>query len=142
MMRLALFETLEVPCSIALDKVLHVLTAPKLFRLPLLRSSFAGGIIYQGQVVPLLAGEAPERQDGKINQQPAFALVCEAEYGLVAVPADRIVRITKSGEICSTTISGCDPQSEMCEIGGRDYRLLDLNRVLEDPDFTVCGLKD
>ena len=32
-MRLTLFETLEVPCSIALDKVLHVFTAPQLFPL-------------------------------------------------------------------------------------------------------------
>ncbi len=142
MMRLALFETLEVPCSIALDKVLHILTAPQLFRLPLLRSCFAGGIVYQGRVVPLLASESPERQGEKINQQPAFALVCEAEYGLVAVPADRIVRITKTGEVSSMAMSGCDPQSKMCEIDGRDYRLLDLNQVLEDPDFTVCGLKN
>jgi hypothetical protein len=142
MMRLALFETSEVLCSIALDKLLHVLTSPHLFRLPLLRSAFAGGIIYQGQVVPLLADEPSERRDGKIDQRPAFALVCEAEYGLVAVPADRIVRITKTGEVCSSTISECDPQSGLCEIDGRGYHLLDLNRVLEDPDFKICGLKN
>lgn len=139
-MRLTLFETLGVARSVALDKVLHVLTSPRVFRLPLLRRSFSGGVAYQGQIVPLLA----EKNCGDLrkNRQPAFVLVCEAEYGLVAIPADRIVRITKNEEMRPEIISGSDSQSETCKISGRDYRLLDLNRVLEDPDFTVCGLKD
>lgn len=140
-MRLALFEILEVSCSVPLDKVLHVLTAPQVFRLPLLRSCFSGGLVYQGQVVPLLACKPPQKGD-KNKNQPAFTLVCEAEYGLVAIPADRIVRITNEAEISSVTLSGCNFQGETCNIDGRDYRLLDLNQVLDDSDFTVCGLKD
>ena len=141
-MRLALFETSGVPCSLALDKVLHVLTAPHVFSLPLLRCCFAGGIVYQEQFVPLLTAEPPETPGGRKNLQPAFVLVCEAEYGVVGVPADRIVRITKTGEVDAKVMSGCDSREETCEISGCNYRLLDLNRVLEDPDFTVCGLKD
>ena len=141
-MRLALFETSGVPCSLALNKVLHVLTTPHVFSLPLLRCCFAGGIVYQGQFVPLLASEHPEMPGDKKNLQPAFVLVCEAEFGMVGVPADRIVRITKTGEVDSEAISGCDSQEETCEISGRNYRLLDLNRVLADPDFTMCDLKD
>ena len=137
-MSLALLETLEDPCSIELDKVLHVLTAPQLFRLPLLRPCFVGGLVYQGQVVPLLVSKLSEREDKTIHS-PAFALVCEAEFGVVAVPAEKIVCITKAGEISSMTMSECSSHGETCEIGGRDYRLLDLNRVLEDSDFTVCG---
>ncbi len=141
-MRLALFETLDVSCSIQLDKILHVLTAPKVFRLPLLRSCFSGGLVYQGQVVPLLVCKPPQKGDKRNNHQPSFTLVCEAEFGLVAVPADKIVRITNEGEIGSETISGCNFQSETFEIDGRDYRLLDLNQVLDDSGFTICGLKD
>ena len=77
-----------------------------------------------------------------VNRNPAFVLVCEAEFALVAVPADKVLPITKADEISSMTISECNSQGEACEIDGRDYRLLDLNRVLEDLDFTVCGLKD
>ena len=139
MMRLILFETLAVPCSIFLDKVLHILTSPQVFMLPLLRPSFAGAIVYQGQVIPLLTGNSPEKGEEKINRQPAFALICEAEYGLVAIPADRIVRITKAGEVSSKIMSGCDSRDETCEIDDRDYRLLDLNQVLDDSGFTVCG---
>lgn len=141
-MRLALFETLGAPCSIALEKVLHVLTAPQVFRVPLLRRSFSGGVAYQGQIVPLLAEKKLEVRGAGKKPQPAFVLVCEAEYGLVAVPADKIVRITKNDEMRPEMTSGSDSQSETCEVSGRDYRLLDLNRVLEDPDFTVCGFKD
>ena len=137
-MRLILFENLEVPCSISLDKVLHVLTSPQVFMLPLLRPSFVGAIVYQGQVIPLLAGNSPEKGEGKVNRQPAFALICEAEYGFVAIPADRIVRITKTGEMNSKIMSGCDSRDETCEIDNRDYRLLDLNQVLDDSGFTVC----
>jgi len=107
--------------------------------LPLLRPSFAGAIVYQGQVIPLLTGNSPEKGEEKVNRQPAFALICEAEYGLVAIPADRIVRITKAGEVSSKIMSGCDSRDETCEIDDRDYRLLDLNQVLDDSGFTVCG---
>ena len=141
-MRMALFETLEVSCSVSLERVLHVLTTPQVFNLPLLRRSFAGGVLYQGQIVPLLAGHVIGKRTAGSIQPPAFALVCEADFGLVAVPADRIVRITGTGEISPEIITGNDSQDEVCEIGGRDYRLLDLNRVLEDPDFSVCRLKD
>lgn len=140
-MRLTLFETLGAARSIALDKVLHILTTPQVFELPLLRRSFSGGVVYQGQIVPLLTDKKLGERREK-NRQPAFVLICEAEYGLVAVPADKIVRITKNEEIRPEIFSGSDSQSETCNISGHDYRLLDLNRVLEDPDFTVCGLKD
>jgi chemotaxis signal transduction protein len=139
MMRLILFETLAVPCSISLDKVLHVLTSPQLFILPLLRPSFVGAVVYQGQVIPMLAGNASEKGEGTVNRQPAFCLICEAEFGSVAIPADKIVRITEAGEVSSKIMSGCDSRDETCEIDDRDYRLLDLNQVLDDSDFTVCG---
>ena len=141
-MRLALFETSKVLCAISLDKVLHVLTGPHVYRLPLLRPCFAGGLVYQGQVVPLLIAEYCNGLNGNVGAGPAFTLVCEAEFGLVAVPADRMLRITKSGEVCVKSHPGCDTHDETCEIGGRDYRLLYLNRVMEDSPFTVCGLKD
>lgn len=138
-MRLILFDTLAVPCSIPLDKVLHVLTSPQVFILPLLRPSFVGAIVYQGQVIPLLTGNASEKGVGKVNRQPAYALICEAEYGVVAIPADRIVRITEAGEVSSKIMSGCDSRDETCDIDDRGYRLLNLNQVLDDSDFTVCG---
>lgn len=138
-MRMALFETLEVPCSVPLERVLHVLTTPQVFSLPLLRRSFAGGVLYQGQIVPLLADHVVEKRATVSVLPPAFALVCEANFGLVAVPANRIVRITGSGEKSPEIISGNDSQNEVCEIGGRDYRLLDLNRLLEDPVSRFAG---
>jgi len=94
-MRLALFEISTVSCSVPLDKVLHVLTEPDVFVLPLLRDCFSGGLIYQRQLVPLLKGRKPEAEEEVVDSPPAFVLVCEAEFGLIGVPADRIIRITK-----------------------------------------------
>ncbi len=136
-MRLALFEISDVSCSVSLDKVLHVLTEPKVFVLPLLHGCFSGGLIYQGQLVPLLKGCKPEAEGDVVDPLPAFVLVCEAEFGLVGVPADRIIRITKNEEVDSGVMSGLDS----CQINNCEYRFLDLNRVVEDPDFTLCGLK-
>jgi hypothetical protein len=140
MMRLALFETSAVYSSVPLDKVLHVLTEPNVFVLPLLRSCFAGGLIYQGQLVPLLRGRKSEVEGGAVDPLPAFVLVCEAEFGLIGVPADRIIRITKNEEVDSATHSGFNTHQETCQINNCEYRFLDLNRVVEDPDFTLCGL--
>jgi len=41
----------------------------------------------------------------------------------------------------SEDISGFDLQHETFKINHCEYRLLDRNRVVEDPDFTLCGLK-
>lgn len=136
-MRLALFELSTVPCSVPLDKVLHVLTAPTIFTLPLLRHCFAGGLVFQGELVPLLKGHKAEVG---VDLHPAFVIVCEAEFGLIGVPADRILRITKNDEVDSDNLSEFDTQHETCEIHNCEYRFLDLNRV-GDPDFTLCGLK-
>lgn len=140
-MRLALFEISTVSCSVPLDKVRHVLTEPNVFLLPLLRGCFSGGLIYQGQLVPLLKGCKPESEGEVVDSLPAFVLVCEAEFGLIGVPADRIIRITKSEEVDFDAISGPDSHQDMCQNNNCEYRFLDLNRVVEDPDFTLCGLK-
>ena len=138
-MRLALFEISEVPCAIALEKILHIMTSPHVFSLPLLSPRFAGGLVYQGQVVPLLASGHCETQDGITNLAPAFTLVCEAEFGIVGIPADTIERITKIGEAGCEAISECNSQDEVYEISGREYRILDLNEIIEDPAFSIAG---
>jgi len=91
--------------------------------------------------VPLLKGCKPEAEGEVVDSLPAFVLVCEAEFGLIGVPADRIIRITKSEEVDFDAISGPDSHQDMCQINNCEYRFLDLNRVVEDPDFTLCGLK-
>jgi len=140
-MRLALFETSGEQCAVELDKVLHVLTAPEIFRLPLLKNIFTGGFLYQGQVVPLLSASAVEAAQGDIMTQAGFVLVCEAEFGLLGVPADKIIRITRSEESGQGEAVG-DLHGESYEINGCTYRQLDLNAVLDNPEFSMCGLKD
>lgn len=140
-MRLALFETSGGSCSVALDKVLHVLTDPPVFKLPLLNRVFIGGFVYQGQFVPLLSKSSSSMVEDE-SLQASFVIVCEAEFGLVGVPADRIMRITKAEEVGpgGDAMDGC--HSESYEINGCNYRQLDLNAILDDPDFSMCRLKD
>ncbi len=102
---------------------------------------FFRGLIYQRQLVHLLKGRKPEAEGGVADPLPAFVLVCEAEFGLIGVPADRIIRITKNEEIDFDAVSGLDSHQDTCQINNCEYRFLDLNRVVEDPDFTLCGLK-
>jgi hypothetical protein len=101
-------------------------------------------IVFRGSGVAFVIPVAEHCRglNGRVSQAPGFVLICEAEFGLVAVPADRIVRITKTGEASYKTLSGCDSHDGTCEIGGRDYRFLDLNRVMEDSHFTICWLQD
>lgn len=138
-MRRALFERSGVPCSIPLDKVLHILTAPAVFKLPLLRPAFVGAFVYDERVVPLLAGES-RRVDGGAEQEVPFVLVCEAEFGLVGIPADKILKITRAGEIESGGADHGGSSGQSCEINGRDYRQLELNDVLEESGFSVSGM--
>lgn len=138
-MRQTLFESSGEPCSIPLDKVLHILTDPTVFKLPLLRPAFVGAFVFNEQVVPLLAGKS-RRVNGGAGHDVPFVLVCEAEFGLVGVPADRILKITSAAEIGSGGVDQEIPSGQSCEINGRTYRQLELNDVLEDPSFSVSGL--
>lgn len=140
-MRWALFEKSGVTIAVALEKVLHVLTAPPVFAMPLLKPVFAGGFVYQGQVVPLLR-EKPGTDSIDTGQDAAFVLVCEAEFGLLGIPADRIIRITKSAGQTPGEDTARMSGNEENDINNCEYRQLDLNQVLEDPDFSIPGLKD
>ena len=60
---------------------------------------------------------------------------------MIGVPADRIIRITKNDEVAPDFVVGLDSPQEKCQINNCEYRFLDLNRVVEAPDFTLCGLK-
>ena len=140
-MRWGLFEKSGVSLAVALEKVLHVLTAPQVVCLPLLKPVFSGGIVYQGQVVPLLSDAVGDSPPGTL-EDAAFVVVCEAEFGLVGIPADRIVEITKSDKVNAgegaTRSSGSENNINI----SCDYRQLDLNAILDNPEFSMCGLKD
>ncbi len=141
-MRLALFEISGMFFAVALDKVLHVLTGPHVFMLPLLRSCFAGVLVYKEQVVPLLACNLTTAGAEEKKTQPDFVLVCEAELGLLALPADRMVRITNVGEVDPEALQEGISEGRLFAMDGCDFRMLDLNQVMDDPEFTVCSLKD
>jgi hypothetical protein len=102
---------------------------------------FFGGADLPGTVAAMLKGRKPEAEGEVADPLSAFVLVSEAEFGLIGVPADRIIRITKNEEVDSDAIFGLDSHQDTCQINNCEYRFLDLNRVVEDPDFTLCGLK-
>ncbi len=97
--------------------------------------------IYQRQLVPLLKERIPETEEEFSGPLPAFVLEGKAEFGLIGVSADRIIRITKNEEVDSKAVSGLDSHQETCQINNCEYRFLDLNCVVEGSDFTLCGLK-
>lgn len=124
-MRLVLFEMAGARSALCMDQVLQVLQEPRIWPLPCLRAGFAGVFLHQGQIVPLLAatgGTAPQGQ---------FVLICEAPFGLVGLPAEKIERITSAGELDDTLYPGPSGLDEMVEINGRSYCRYDLDQLLE-----------
>lgn len=141
MMRLALFEIAGNRCALQLDKVLHVVTEPQLFPLPLLRHNFVGGFLFKGRVVPLLVSDQPSVGHASGSLTAAFVIVCEAEFGLVGVPADRIIRITHPEEARLETLDEGVCGDRVCKVNDINYRLLDLNQIVEDDSFAICRLE-
>ena len=91
--------------------------------------------------VPLL-GDTVAASDPGTQGDAAFVVVCEAEFGLVGIPADRIIEITKSDKVKAGEGAAGPSGSENNTNISCDYRQLDLNAILEDPEFSMCGLKD
>lgn len=132
-MRLVLFETAAARSAVCMTSVLHVLQEPAIWPLPCVRSGFAGVILYQEQIVPLLSGpvDSDSVDSGADDPQGRFVLVCEAPFGLVGIPAERIERITSVGEIDNHEVSGQGCPVETIKINGLDYCLYNLNHLLE-----------
>ena len=128
-MRFALFSTTAGRCAVALDKVLHVLPAPTLFVLPLMRVIFSGVIIHQDQLVPVLAPWSLGEASPAVASNVPLILLCEAEFGRLGIPVSQIERITADGELPDP--SGEQNQDGILEVSGVNYRLLDLNRLLD-----------
>ena len=66
--------------------------------------------------MPLLKGRMSEVEGSLVAPLPAFILVCEGELGLMGVPADRIIRITKNDEVAPDFVVGLDSPQEKCQI--------------------------
>ena len=128
-MRYALFATTTGHCAVALAKVLHVLPAPAIFRLPLMRAIFSGVIIHQDQLVPVLAPWTLDDATSAAAANCPLIMLCEAEFGRLGIPVKQIERITAVGELPEPT--GDQKQDRILEVSGVNYRLLDLNRLLD-----------
>jgi chemotaxis signal transduction protein len=133
-MRLTLFRLGEERFALPLAKVLHIVPAPEVFNLPLLRPLFRGVCVRQDELVPIVSERVLCRQGSVSSEQTSFLLICEAEYGGLGIPAALIERITAGGEVNLDSDQTCDARyPESFELAGSEYRLLDLNLLLETP---------
>jgi hypothetical protein len=53
-----------------------------------------------------------------------------------------MVRITNVGEVDPEALQEGISEGRLFAMDGCDFRMLDLNQVMDDPEFTVCSLKD
>ena len=133
-MRLALFRSGGRSLAVPLEVVRKVLHEPPVFDLPLLRACFGKVLVFEGQLVPLVRGE-PE--SGPRIEQPPIVLICDAEFGRVGIPADKVERITAPEEsatpIEAEAAAANGASEEMCRVSGQAYRLLNVNHLIEVP---------
>jgi chemotaxis signal transduction protein len=130
--KIALFSLDAATFALPVAGIRYILSAPRLFALPLLRSEFCGVFLYQGELIPLL--NLWKRFDMAVcpsaNQ---FTVVMSTEAGLVGLPAGQVRRIVdqKQGTLEDASDEDLNPGS--CRIficAGTRYPLLDIEGLI------------
>jgi chemotaxis signal transduction protein len=90
--KVALFSLESTTFALPVMGIRHILSAPRIFPLPLLRSEFCGVFLYQGEIVPLL--NLWKRFGMTVwPSVPQFTAVMSTELGLIGLPAGQVRRI-------------------------------------------------
>jgi len=90
--KVALFSLNGASFALPVEEIRHILSAPRIFPLPLLRSEFSGVFLYQGEIVPLLnLGKRFGIKGSSASIQ--FTVVMSTELGFVGLPAGQVPRI-------------------------------------------------
>lgn len=135
-MRLALFRNAGQDLAVSLDLVLKVLQEPPVFGLPLLRTCFGKVLVFEDQVVPLVRSFPGVPEHAAEAGPPQIVLVCEAEFGRIGIPAEKVERITAPGERLARLepeAQAAGGEEEIYHVSGQAYRLLNVNQLIEIP---------
>lgn len=129
--KVVLFELQESGFALPVAAVEHIVPAPRVFPLPLLRAGFAGVFIDRDGVVPFLAPRVfglPLRPAGLSR----YALVCGSEAGPVGLPAAELLGIVnrQEGHVEAAAGGNAAGFDRVFVHGDRRYALLDVERLL------------
>lgn len=132
--KIALFALADRVFALPVEGVRHIVSAPRIFSLPLLRKGLRGVFLYQGEVVPLLdlwgifGKKAPIAEAGG-----QFTVVHSTESGLVGLPVSQVLSIvnpergTLEYEAEGNQTTDLD-RVFVCE--GKRYPLLDIEKLV------------
>ncbi len=119
--KIALFRLSRHEYALPVEGILHILSSPKVFPLPLLPSGVQGVFLYKGEAVPLvdpyLAGA---KAHAKGDDQ--FVIVYGTESGLVGLQAEQVLQIVDRGQGTFEKIDALE------EIRGADLQFVHRNR--------------
>ena len=130
--RMALMRIGADRFALSLERVLHILPAPSVFPLPLIRAVFQGVFIYQGELVAQLE---PAALLGRSNGECPLTVVYGTDLGLLGLPVDQILQIVElqmgTVEACEPTPSARFPVQNKFVYNGNEYPWLDVEALLQ-----------
>ena len=114
-----------------IDKVIYILPAPQIFPLPGLRDWFDGVLVYQDEIVPHLA--LGRMLDVGAMRPAGLTIICQAEYGLIGLPADQVQRIEDAGQVeIGDSVQNDEIGHRLHSSEGTGHILLDVDRLMAD----------
>ena len=76
------------------EAILHIMKAPRVFRLPLIPRDFCGVFWFRDELTPLFRLErlfVPEKND--FPRDLCYTVICATELGPIGLPVERVVKI-------------------------------------------------
>jgi chemotaxis signal transduction protein len=131
--KVALFSLGSTSFALPVEGIRHILFAPRIFPLPLLRSEFCGVFLYQGEIIPLF--NLWQRFGMTICPSAnRFTAVMSTEVGLVGLPAGEAPRIIcrEQGGLKDAANEEQSPGADRTFIHAEtEYSLLDVEELIE-----------
>ncbi|BCR04400.1 hypothetical protein DESUT3_14690 [Desulfuromonas versatilis] len=134
--KLALLALDEGYFALPVEGIVHIVSSPEVFQLPLLPPGVGGVFLYQDQLTPLLDlrclwGQDAARRSGAV----AYTVVCSCEVGLVGVPVDRVLHIVDLDPALVKTVAGEPAEvpagtSNLFVHGDREFPILNVDSLL------------
>lgn len=124
--KLALLELAGEVFALPVSGIEHIVPAPRLFPLPLMRAGFAGVFVDRNEVLPLLDLQHVWGLPRPVRDATRFVVVCASAAGPVGLPAGAVLGIVNRRE---GALEEGDAGRAFVH-GGQRYPLLDVEALL------------
>ncbi len=139
MMKMLLLSMAGHKFSSSVEQIRHILAGSEIFPLVGLRNGINGIFLYEDEPIPIIDPEKlPSLNVQKVENDGAYLIVFQSEYGNVGLPVDAALTIVDAEDGSFENVAPTDTKP----MGGQQFCYQDTSYPLLDIDEILAHLTD